>query len=198
MATVTPTTLLTAEEYGELPDLGRPTELVRGRIVDMNVPYPRHGQVCVQIAYLLRRYLEDYDIGHVVSNDAGVVVERGPDTVRGSDVAFISYQKIPKGPLPRRYFEAAPELVFEVLSPSDPWSKVLQKVAEYLNAGTEVVRVVDPDSETVQSHFPDRPPVTLAGDDVLSFPTILPGFRVLCGECLNDTTRCASRLITRR
>jgi Uma2 family endonuclease len=178
MATVTPSKLLTAEEYGELPDLGRPTELVQGRIVEMNVPYPRHGQLCALIAHLLQQYLDSHDIGHVMTNDAGVVVERDPDTVRGPDVTFISYQRIPKGPLPRRYFEVAPELVFEVLSPSDRWSKVLQKVAEYLNAGTEVVCVVGPDSENVQLHFADRPPVTLAGNDELSFPTLLPGFTV--------------------
>jgi Uma2 family endonuclease len=178
MAIIAPDKLLTAEEYGELPDLGRPTELVRGLIVDMNVPYPRHGQVCAQIAYLLRRYLEDHDIGHVITNDSGVVVERGPDTVRGLDVTFISYQKAAKGPLPRKYFDVAPELLFEVRSPDDRWGKILQKVGEYLTAGTEVVCVVDPDSETVQLHFADKPTETLSGNDELSFPNLLPGFKV--------------------
>jgi Uma2 family endonuclease len=178
MAIVAPDKLLTAEEYGELPDLGRPTELVRGLIVEMNVPYPRHGQVCAQIAYLLRRYLEDHDIGHVVTNDSGVVVERGPDTVRGPGVTFISYQKAAKGPLPRKYFDVAPELLFEVRSPDDRWGKILQKVGEYLTAGTEVVCVVDPDSETVQLHFADKPSETLSGNDELSFPNLLPGFKV--------------------
>jgi Uma2 family endonuclease len=178
MATVTPSKLLTAEEYGELPELGRPTELVRGRIIEMNIPYPRHGQVCALIAHLLQQYLDVHDIGHVITNDGGVIVERGPDTVRGPDVTYISYQKVPKGPLPRKYFEMAPELVFEVRSPSDRWGKVLQKVGEYLTAGTEIVCVVDPDSETVQLHFADRPPLNLSGHDELSFPTILPGFKV--------------------
>jgi Uma2 family endonuclease len=178
MAIVTPDKLLTAEEYGELPDLGRSTELVRGLIVEMNVPYPRHGQICAQIAYLLCRYLEDHDIGHVITNDGGVVVERQPDTVRGPDVTFISYQKAAKGPLPRKYFDIAPELLFEVRSPDDRWGKILQKVGEYLTAGTEVVCVVDPDSETVRLHFADKPPETLSANDELSFPSLLPGFKV--------------------
>jgi hypothetical protein len=38
--------LLTAEEFAALPDDGRPKELVRGRVVLLNVPYPRHGDIC--------------------------------------------------------------------------------------------------------------------------------------------------------
>src|SRR5262249_46297956 len=122
MATVE-TRLLTAAEYLELPDDGRYTELVRGEIVEMNLPTPRHGEICVQTSYLLRRYLEDYPVGRVVSNDSAVVTEHDPDTVRGADVAFYSYQKIPPGPLPQGYLKVVPELVFEVRSPTDRWAE---------------------------------------------------------------------------
>jgi Uma2 family endonuclease len=144
----------------------------------MNVPYPRHGQICALVAHLLQTYLDTHDIGHVLSNDAGVVVERGPDTVRGPDVSFIRYRKVPKGPLPARYLDLAPELIIEVRSPTDRWAKVLQKVAEYLTAGTEIVCVIDSESETVQLHFADKPTETLSGSDELSFPNLLPGFKI--------------------
>jgi Uma2 family endonuclease len=178
MAIVAPDKLLTAEEYGRLPDLGRPTELVRGRIVEMNVPYPRHGQVCARVSFLIQQFLADHDLGHVIINDGGVIVERDPDTVRGPDISFISYRKVPKGPLPAKYFETVPELIIEVRSPSDRWGKILQKVGEYLTAGTEVVCVVDPESETVQLHFADKPTETLSGKEELSFPNLLPGLRL--------------------
>jgi Uma2 family endonuclease len=178
MAIVAPDKLLTAEEYGRLPDLGRPTELVRGRIVDMNVPYPRHGQVCARVSFLVQQFLADNVLGHVIINDGGVIVERDPDTVRGPDVSFISYRKVPKGPLPAKYFEIAPELIFEVRSPSDRWGSILQKVGEYLTAGTEIVCVIDPETETVQLHFADKPTETLAAKDKLSFPQLLPGFQI--------------------
>src|SRR5438874_4268932 len=90
--------LLTAEEYGRRPDDGRKTELVRGEVVEVNMPYPRHGQICCQIAYLLRRFQEDRPIGHVLTNDSGVVTEHDPDTVRGPDVAFYSFTRVPPGP----------------------------------------------------------------------------------------------------
>jgi Uma2 family endonuclease len=178
MATIAPSQLLTAEEYGRLPDLGRPTELVRGQIVEMNVPYARHGQICARISHLLQCYLDVSDIGHVLINDAGVILERNPDTVRGPDVTFISYDKVPKGRLPAKYFEASPELIVEVRSPSDRWGKLLQRVGDFLTAGTQVVCVIDPESETVQLHFADRPTAALKKSDTLSFPALLPGIEI--------------------
>ena len=69
--------LLTAEEYFLLPDDGTHKELVRGRIVRMNMPKPRHGQICARIVYLLERFQEDHPLGHVLSNDTGVVTDVG-------------------------------------------------------------------------------------------------------------------------
>src|SRR5438105_2769078 len=69
-------TLLTAEQFAQRPDPGYPEELVRGRIVPMPQPNRRHGQICAKVVYILRHYTEDHDIGHVLSNDAGVITER--------------------------------------------------------------------------------------------------------------------------
>ncbi len=179
MASATATnTLLTAEEYGQLPDNGQRTELVRGRIVPLNMPYPRHGQICVTIADLLRRHLEDHDLGHVVGNDSGTVTERGPDTVRGMDVAYFSYTRVPRGRLPRRYLDVSPELSFEVRSPSDRWARIHTKVAEYLTAGVTAVCVVDEQTETATIYRPDQPPQVLHAADDFAVPDILPDFCV--------------------
>jgi len=171
--------LITAEEFARRSDPGYPEELVRGRIVPMPQPNRRHGQICAQSVYLLRRFLEDHDLGHVLSNDAGVITERDPDTVRGADVAFYSYARLPKGPLPQSYGPEVPELVVEVRSPSDRWPKVLYKIAEYLEAGVRVVIVLDDESRTAILYFADRASVTLKSDDELTIPEILPGFAVV-------------------
>ena len=57
--------LMTAAEYARRPDPGHPEELVRGRIMPMPQPNRRHGQICAQTVYLIRRYLDDHDLGHV-------------------------------------------------------------------------------------------------------------------------------------
>jgi Uma2 family endonuclease len=174
--------LLTAEEFGRRPDVGWPEELVRGKIVMSPPPNRRHGQVCGKIGRLLGNFAEEHDIGHVLTNDSGVVTERDPDTVRGADVAYYSYARLPKGPLPPGYGVETPELVFEVKSPSDRWPVVLQKAAEYLNAGVLFVTVLDPDEENVVVYSAEGQPRSLGRDDELSYPGVLPGFAVVVGR----------------
>jgi Uma2 family endonuclease len=171
--------LLTAEEYAELPDDGRPTELVRGVVVSMNMPTPRHVEICLQTGYLLKQYLETHPVGRAVSNDAGVVTERGPDTVRGADIAFFSYAKTPRGSLPRGYLSVAPELVFEVRSTGDRWRKINEKVYEYLNAGVTLVCVLDQQTETAHVFHADQAPREVKRDEELTLPEVFADFRIL-------------------
>ncbi|HEV7223515.1 MAG TPA: Uma2 family endonuclease [Pirellulales bacterium] len=170
--------LVSADEYSRLPDLGRPSELVRGRIVLMNMPGARHGKVCARIAHEVMKFNDRRRLGHVMTNDSGVVTTRGPDSVRGPDVAFYSYERLPPGEVTSGYPAAPPELVFEVLSPSDRWSELQHKALEYLGAGVRCVALVDPAGETVAIYRGDRPPETLAGDDELAVDEVLPGFSV--------------------
>lgn len=177
MATIEDT-LLTAEEYCELPDLGYPSEMVRGRIVRLSVPNFQHGKYCGRIDRTFGRYVDDHDLGYVLTNDAGVVTERGPDTVRGPDVSFYSYSRVPKDAVVSGYPSVAPEIVFEVRSPSDRWPTILEKVGEYLNAGVLAVYVVDPQAETVTVYDADQPGRTLEGDDEPIFPQPLSELRL--------------------
>lgn len=182
METAELTALMTAEEFGKRPDPGCPEELVRGRIVRMPPTVPRHGEVCVQCAYQFRRFLDDHDIGRVIGNDAGVITGRDPDTVRGPDIAFYSYERLPKGPLPMTYIQQVPELVVEVRSPGDRWSKTHEKVAEYLAAGVLVVVVLEPESSSAHLFGADEEPRRLGPEDELTLPGVLEGFRVRVGR----------------
>ena len=116
--------------------------------------------------------------GRFLTNDSGVINERGPDTVRGEDVSFYSYQRVPKGPLPRGYLDVPPDLVCEVLSPDDRWRKVLGKVAEYLDAGVQVVVVLDPERRMIHVFTDDEPTRILTDRDELTIPGLLGDFRV--------------------
>jgi Uma2 family endonuclease len=176
MATIQ--SLLTAEEYGTLSDLEGHHELVRGEIVYMNLPSFRHGKVCAKIARMIGYHVDLHDLGHVLSNDSGVITQRGPDTVRGADVAFYSYAAVPKGEQPRLYAAKPPELVVEVKSREDRWATIHEKVAEYLAVGVRVVCVVDPETETVAIHHAERPVQSLAAGEELRLPDVLGEFAV--------------------
>lgn len=171
--------LLTIEEYLALPDNDTPNELVRGKIVPLYVPTPRHGQICAEVVFFLGCYLDDHDLGHLVGNDSGIITERDPDTVRGADVAFYSYNRAPPGPLPQGYLPVMPELVFEVRSPGDRWGQILAKVGEYLEAGVTVVCVLDQMTERCHVYRNDEEMQVFLPDQELTIPDVLPGFQVV-------------------
>ena len=178
VAVTTDERLLTADEFWALPESDRPMELFRGRIEYLDIPGPRHGQLCGRMVFILMNFVEEHQFGHVLCNDSGVVTEHDPDTVRGMDVSFYSYSRLPKGPLPARYVDVVPELVVEVRSPDDRWSRILKKVSEYLEAGVTAVCVLDPNTETARVYSAEETEQILTADQELLFPDILPGFAV--------------------
>ena len=174
--------LMTAEEFGLRPDPGHPEELDRGRIIRLTPPDRRHGFVCNQAGRILGNFVEEHDLGRVMSNDSGVITERGPDTVRGADVCYYSYKRLPKGPLATGYGPEVPELVVEVRSASDRWVEIHEKVAEYLRAGVLAVVVLDPKPQTAHVFSADGPPIMLESEDELVLAGVLEGFRVRVGR----------------
>ena len=182
MATAEMLELMTAEQFGQRPDPGYPEELVQGRVVAMSVPDRRHGYVCGRADRIFGNFVDGRAIGRVMCNDSGVITERGPDTVRGADVAYYSYSRLPKGTLPTGYGPEVPELVVEVRSANDRWREILEKVSEYLNAGVLVVIVLDPEPQIAHVFSADDAPRTLKTEDELILPGVLDDFRVRVGQ----------------
>lgn len=170
-----PPKTITADEYLVLPEANERTELVRGVVITMNPPGFRHGEVCSNIHHFVDTFVRQRQLGRTLTNDSGIITQRDPDTVRGADISYYSYQRVPKGKSPVGYAGALPEIVFEVVSPSNTRLAIRQKTAEYLQAGINVVCVVDPQYQTVNLHYPDRPDEKLQGHDLLVFAE-LPEF----------------------
>jgi Uma2 family endonuclease len=177
MATVLPPAekLMTIAEFVALPDDGVRRELVRGRIIEMPQPKPIHGFVCMEIGARLREFVKSRNLGRVAT-ESGLVTERNPDSMRGPDISFYSYKRIPPGSVPDEYLDVRPELVVEVLSTFDRWPRVLQKIVEYLDAGVVAVCIVDSDLQTVEVHTADQKVRHLARADELTLPEVLPDF----------------------
>src|SRR5258708_18643824 len=90
-------TLLTAEEFLRLPAGGPTSELIRGVVVMMNQPNFNHGLITANVHLLLGNFVKQHNLGRTVITDSGVITERDPDSVRGPDVAYYTYERIPKG-----------------------------------------------------------------------------------------------------
>ena len=178
--------LLTAEDLYDLPDDGRHRyELVRGVLVVSEPPGFTHGDLSVQIASLLRAYVQPRKLGKVVG-EVGYVLERGPDTVRGPDVSFVRRERVPTGPAADKFVEGAPDLVVEIRSPSDRPGEIADKVAGYLARGASFVWGVDPRRRVVMVHTPDGHTRLLRDGDTIDGGGVLPGFTAAVGELLPD------------
>lgn len=171
---------MTAEEFIQLHGGEADVELVKGRVVRLPMPGALHGRVCTKANFYLTQYELESNLGRTLGNDTFIRTGTNPDTYRGADVCFLSYQLLPKEkPLPSGPLEIAPELVIEVRSPSDRRSHILFKIGEYWDAGVQAVILLDPEIEFAGVYQPteDFPQRFSNGDDLV-IPDVLPGFRV--------------------
>jgi Uma2 family endonuclease len=178
------TRLMTADEFLEFvqrpENEARWFELVRGEVIESPSPTKIHGVVSgvvsLNVGFWLLTYARQIRRGYVTTNDAGTLLERDPDTVRGPDVAYFTDARRFQDLHPK-YGESPPILAVEVLSPDDRVSRVLQKVDDYIDNGVQMVWLVDPDDRTVRIYRPGRPPQTLSADQEIDGGDALPGFR---------------------
>jgi Uma2 family endonuclease len=118
----------------------------------------------------------------VFCNDTGWIVERDPDTVRGPDVAFWSKERLPV--IPDSYLDVPPDLAVEVVSPGDHYSRVQNKVRQYLRCGVRMVWVVDPEDRSVTVYRSQKEGKILGENDILTGEDVLPGFSCRVADLL--------------
>lgn len=168
---------MTADEFYEFtrrPENERRWfELVRGDAIELPPPRKRHGIVCAKIAGLLGNHAAAHG-GNPESNDAGVVLEQDPDTVRGPDIAFFDNE--PSEDELDGYSTTLPVLVVEVLSPDDRADRVTRKITDYLQSGIPLVWLVDPAARNVTVYKPMAMPQLLEATEILTGGEALPEF----------------------
>jgi Uma2 family endonuclease len=175
-------TLMTAVEFFQTGSETDGFELVRGELVPMPPPGSKHGIVCSNSSYLLKAYTKRVGRGVVMTNDAGIITEKGPDSVRGVDVALFLNPSWTATGAPDGYTDQPPDLAIEVRSPSQAWAALVVKVSEYLKMGVRLVWVIDPQVRRVTIFTPDNEPQTLAAENEIDAGDILPGFRCRVAE----------------
>lgn len=114
--------------------------------------------------------------------EGGVLLARNPDTVLGTDAAFIATRSLPLRHSAEGYLETVPNLVVEIRSKNDSAPELEEKTQRYLSAGVEMVWIVDPSRRTVVAHRREGQFVEFGPDSVLTAQGIIPGFRLPVAE----------------
>ena len=177
------TPLMTAEDLLK-PGMPERADLVRGVLVIHEPPGFRHGEITVRLTIALGTYVDLRHLGRVVAGDAGFKVQSNPDTVRGADVAFVSWNRMPQKS-PVDFPPLGPDLVVEVLSPGDRSGETLAKIADWLSAGTRLVWVIDPERRLARIYRQDGSESILGAADGLDGEDVLPGFACKLGAILD-------------
>lgn len=161
-------------------------ELVDGQLVERAMGTESSG-VGAQILGLLWAFLKDHPLGRLLGADAGYqCFLDAPDKIRKPDVSFIKSGRLPGDKMPAGYCKVRPDLVVEVVSPTDQVYELEEKVAEYLRAGVPLIWVVNPPTRSVRIH---RPRTAAQGSvsevtesDLISGEDVLPGFSCSVAE----------------
>lgn len=169
------TKLLTANDLLRLHSEGVRGELIRGVLFQTMPTGQEHGAIAANLSFELLSYIRPRRLGLVTTSDSGVLLERDPDTVREPDVAFFSTSRGGAQPT-TGYAEQSPDLVVEIVSPSDESERVAAKATMWLSYGVRLVWVVHPDARNVDVHRPGLPIETISEDGHLDGHDVLPGF----------------------
>lgn len=175
--------LMTGEELLDMGDVG-PAELVEGVLVPMSPTQGEHGILEAMLTTALFSFAAQHRLGWVLSGEVGFYTQRSPDTIRAVDVAFVSKERQPERPT--SFLTVAPELVIEIVSPSDRWSEIRKKIGEYFAAGVDRVWIVEPERHKVAVFSGPTKMIELAEADTLRGEGALAGFELAVGDLFTD------------
>jgi Uma2 family endonuclease len=146
----TTTGLLTVEQFAALPRTDTRDELVDGEVISMPPPELLHNFTSSRLANLLRPLAGDGYVG------TEVPFRPNPEraSVRIADVAWVGKERLNQSSL-RGYLRGAPELVAEVLSPSNTTLDMNRRRREAFDGDCLEFWIVDPESKTIEVSLPD-------------------------------------------
>jgi Uma2 family endonuclease len=124
----TETKLVTAEELLALPKGKFRYELIEGELRQMSPAGHEHGRIGMQLAVPLGHYIKNQKLGKLYLAETGFKLRSNPDTVRAPDIAFIRQERVKQAGSVSGYWNGAPDLSVEVVSPGDTIGEVEEKV----------------------------------------------------------------------
>jgi Uma2 family endonuclease len=127
-------------------------------------------------------FVRRYELGRVLTGDVGFILRRNPDAVRAPDVAFMSNERAARVTRWRGYLEVPPDLVVEVISPSNTQAEMQSKVHDWFEFGVRLVWLVYPDTRSVQVVRSLQERLDLTESATLDGYDVIPGFACQVSE----------------
>jgi Uma2 family endonuclease len=170
------TTQLTLDEFLRLPEQEPALEYWRGRVTQKVSPQGQHGVLQLSFGSILRGWILPRKLGVVFTelrsthSDASLV----------PDIDFYRRERVPRFPDGRvaNVFTTPPDIAIEIRSPGQSKRQLAEKCQWFVDNGSEISLLVDPDDESVMRFRRGEAPVTLRGGDLIDLTPVLPGFEL--------------------
>jgi Uma2 family endonuclease len=162
-------------------------ELVDGTLVEKAMGW-RESLIAAVLIELLRVFVRRNNLGVVTGADGFVQILTS--IVRGPDVAFISWDRLPGGEVPDEPVPSVvPDLVVEVISVGNTLTEMSRKRREYFHAGVRLVWMVDPRERTVAVYTAINDYEILDEAQTLGGGEVLPGLEISLAQVFGELDR---------
>lgn len=145
---------LTYEAYLALPETKQRYEIVDGVLSMAPAPTPDHQWLMQEFFVRLKSFVEERYLGVVLVAPVDLLIQRQPLRTRQPDILYLSTERTGIGGRDQlrglQFLEIAPDLVVEVLSPSNTRRDIEDKLEDYRRIGVMEAWLVSPEAETVE------------------------------------------------
>ena len=174
----TPITIKDIEDM-EARDISR--EIVNGQWVDAGeekMTGELHGAIATSLIIGLGSHVKTHKLGRVYPADTTYILEEDKDGVqrmRLPDVSFVAADHV-KTRDRGTYYQLAPDLAIEIISPSERAVAMRAKLKDYLRTGVRQVWQVYPETQEVVVYLADGTVRTYGIGQTIPGDEIVPGF----------------------
>ncbi len=175
----------TYDDYARLPDDGKRYEVIRGELYMSAAPRPLHQRVITRLSFFLEGFLENSALGTAFVAPIDVILPQKLGDPVQPDIVVVRREHIHI--IDELNIRGAPDLLVEVLSPSNPAHDRSLKYDLYAEAGVLEYWIVDPRQRTVEIHLLRDGAYELAGQwgvGEVARSELLDGFAVSVDEII--------------
>lgn len=174
MSTIPKTKVWTDEELLALPKDGNKYEVMKG-ILTMSPAGFAHELIGVRLIFALENFVQLHKLGVVLGSSLGCRMENRD--LLSPDVSFVAKERLKGQKHPTEgFFDGAPDLAVEVLSPSERDIVQYDKLVDYFANGSRLVWVINPKEKIVLVYHSPNAYDVLREGDMISGETVVPGF----------------------
>lgn len=170
----------------------QPFELINGEIRDVTSAKKKHSKISKHIYDRILFYLVENDIGEVFFESTFILEDKN-DWVSGSRIPDVSFYEKSRFAAHEeenpddedKPFILVPDLVVEVISPTDKYTDINTKIDTYLSDGVKIIWIIDPQRKSIAVYQGKDTPETRRMDDTLTGGDVLPGFELSVKDIFN-------------